>query len=103
MNKTFQNALLNNLALKTLAHMVVDLETAQEDWQFYPEDAPSQAVQEELAQLLKLILEFGQNRVQANKLDFKTLLEQIRDAQEEEDWLKDRGQQEQQNWLKDYE
>lgn len=81
--------------------MVVELEEAQEDWQFYSAQAPAQAVQNEVEQTLALLMELG--AAKTTEPDFRRLIEQTRVAQQAEEWAMQRDRQEQENWLKDYE
>lgn len=94
--------LLRHLHPETLARIVVDLENAQEDWAFYPEDAPPEAIQEMVDEALTLIISIGEGRAEAKNVEFRHLLEQLRDEQDEKDWAETRDQQEIKNWLDDY-
>jgi hypothetical protein len=101
--KTFQT-LLTLLRPETLAHLVADLEEAQEEWQFYPEDAPPAAVQTSLAQAVVAARQVGAEQVRADNLVFAEMVEQIEQEREEaEDWFRQRNRQVRQNWLSDLE
>lgn len=93
--------LLNQLSPQTLARLVVELEEAREDWQFYPEQAPAKAVQNEVAQTVTLIMEIGTDKIV--EADFQQLIEQARERRQAEEWPLERDRQEQQNWFEDYE
>ncbi len=101
MNDELFELILRTLRPETLARLAVDIEDAQEDWQYYPEVAPSKAVRQNLDQTLALIITLGAE--QATGVNFQQMLDQIRDKRSEEDWSRDRDQQERQNWLQDYE
>jgi len=95
--------LLDALSPNTLARLLVDLEEAQEDWQHYPEDAPPEAVRQQLAQTLALIAKIGSNRTGADATGFEQLVDQIKEERYSENWLQERNRQARQNWLQDYE
>ena len=59
MNGKLFEILLNALSPKTLAYLIRDLEASQADWRSYPQDAPPEAVQQELTQTLKTIEAVG--------------------------------------------
>lgn len=100
--KQLQN-LLTTLRARTLAQMVVDLEDAQEDWQYYPEDAPPAEVGQALDKILKLVRNIGAKQARAEGVDFDRLIEQILDARDRADWTQERNRQVRENWLKDLE
>lgn len=101
MNDELFELILRTIRPETLARLAIDLEDAQEDWHYYPEEAPSTATRKNLEQALALIINLGVE--QATSSDFQQMLDQIRDQRPEEDWSRDRDQQERQNWLEDYE
>jgi hypothetical protein len=103
MNDELFELILKTLRPETLARLAVDIEYAQEDWQYYPEEAPSKAMRKNLEQTLDLIIDLGTEQATAAALNFQQMLHQIRDKRQKEDWSRDRDQQERQNWLKDYE
>jgi hypothetical protein len=45
----------------------------------------------------------GTARAKTEQLDFQELLEQVREAQQDDDWLAERNRQNRENWYKDYE
>jgi hypothetical protein len=93
--------LINLLTPQTLAYLVRDLTDRQEDWQFYPEDATPEAIQQELKQILETIIALGTERASAEGLDFALFVQQASAAQQQEDWPWQRDRQEQQNWTED--
>jgi hypothetical protein len=95
--------MLNSLTVKTLAHMVRDLEETQTDWDYYPQDAPSEAIQKELGQTLEAIRKIGISRAGEAGLDFARLVQQVNAEQDQEGWAWQRDRQEQQNWTSDLE
>ncbi len=103
MNEKLFEILLNALSPKTLAYLITDLENSQADWRYYPEDAPLEAVQQELTQTLKTIETVGTELAEAEGLDFSQLLQQAIEEQRQEDWTWQRDRQEQQNWTNDLE
>lgn len=103
LNTPLFETLIAFLQPQTLARMVIDLEEALEDWQYYPEDAPPETVRQEVAQILEYLIESGTAKAGASDLDFQMLLEQARNQQRAEDWPMERDSQEKENWLKDYE
>ncbi len=101
MNESVFKALLNTLKPKTLAYLVRDLTDSQEDWQFYPEDAPPEAIQQELKQALEMMIALGTEQARTEGLDFAQLVQQASAEQQQEDWPWQRNRQEQQNWTED--
>lgn len=95
--------ILQALIPKTLAYLVRDLEESQADWQYYPNDAPPDTVQEKMRQTLEVIKTIGAERAAAEGLDFAQLLHQVGEEQQQEDWAWQRDRQEQQNWTNDLE
>ncbi|MEM7344616.1 MAG: hypothetical protein AAF485_10260 [Chloroflexota bacterium] len=86
---------------KTLAYLVRDLMDRQEDWDFYPEDAPNETEKKVISQIIEKAKHIGTEACKAETFSFEQLLEQA--EVEHEGWQNERDQQEQQNWLKDYE
>ena len=103
MNEKLFEILLNALSPKTLAYLITDLENSQADWRYYPEDAPPEAIQQELAQTLKTIAAVGTELAEADGLDFSQLRQQAIEEQRQEEWTWQRDRQEQQNWTNDLE
>jgi hypothetical protein len=105
MDTELLNSLFKLLQSQTLAHMLVDLEEAEEEWQHYPAQAPSEEIAKKLRQARLLIAEAGAARARAEGLDFQQTLEQARDRRDAdaEDWLLTRNRQTRENWYKDYE
>jgi len=103
MNEELFEILLSTLSPKTLAYLARDLEDSQADWRYYLEDAPSEAVRQELTQTLKTIEAVGTALAEADGLDFSQLLQQAIEEQQQEEWTWQRDRQEQQNWTKDLE
>jgi len=103
MNEKLFEILLNALSPKTLAYLIRDLEDSQADWRYHPEDAPPEAVQQELTQTLKTIEAVGTELAEADGLDFSQLLQQAIEEQRQKDWTWQRDRQEQQNWTNDLE
>lgn len=92
---------LNFLSVKTLAYLVRDLSDSQENWQYYPENAPAETVRQELMQTLEVIIAIATERAIADSLDFAQLLQQVVQEQQQEEWAWQRDHQEQQNWTND--
>lgn len=103
MNQALFSLFLESLEPKTLAYLARDLTECQEDWGFYPEEAPPEPHQKELAHVLAAITRLGADLMDGDEARFLELVEQARDEQEEEDWAADRARQERQNWLEDLE
>ncbi len=103
MNQKLFQTLLATLYPHTLAQMVVDLEEAQEDWRYYPENAPPEEVGKELLDALRLVRNTGVEQARAEGIDFDRLVEQILDARDRADWTQERNRQVRENWLKDLE
>jgi hypothetical protein len=101
MNEELFNVILNALTPKTLVYLIRDLEEAQTDWRYYPEDAPPETVQQDLQQMLEAIRALATEQAAAEGLDFARLLEQANEEQRQEDWFSQRNTQVQQNWLND--
>ena len=101
MNEDLFKVILQALTPKTLAYVIRDLEETQADWRYYPEDAPSETVQQELRQMLATVKNLATERAAADGLDFALLLEQAREEQRQEEWTSQRNNQAQQNWLSD--
>lgn len=101
MNEELFDVILKALAPKTLAYLIRDLEETQEDWGYYPEDAPPETVQQNLQQMLGAIKVMATERAAAEGLDFAKLLEQASAEQRQEEWTSQRNTQVQQNWLND--
>ena len=97
MNNQLLLAFLNTLSPNGLAAVAADLENSVEDWEFYPEDAPSEHVRRELRQLLEEIFKRGREQ----SPNFDDLLEEARNAQDADNWIGGRSQQVQQNWYSD--
>lgn len=95
-------ALLTTLEVDTLARLVVDLEEAQVEWQDNPKAAPSKRVQEGLNQVLDNLLRLGDTLAAEEGIQFRQLVEQLKDRQQVEEWGQERAQQEQQNWYSDF-
>jgi hypothetical protein len=102
MDQQLFETLFNNLDLKTLAEIVVDLESAQEDWQYHVADAPPEPVKQQLIDILKIVTERGIERAAAEQLDFEQLLDEIRDERQPDDWMAERNRQTRENWYSDY-
>lgn len=101
MNQEIFCLFLECLEPKTLAYLARDLSECQEDWGFYPEEAPHEALQQELAHVLAAITRLGVDLTDRDETRFMLLVEQARDEQQSEDWASQRDRQERQNWLKD--
>ncbi|GIK41635.1 MAG: hypothetical protein BroJett011_54680 [Chloroflexota bacterium] len=101
MNQDLFEVTLKVLAPKTLAYLIRDLEETQADWNYYPEDAPPETVQQELRQMLEAIQTLAAERAAAEGLDFARLLQQASEEQRQEEWSAQRNTQVQQNWLSD--
>lgn len=101
MNEELFKMILKTLTPQTLAYLVRDLAESQADWQYYPEDAPPAAVQQDWQQTLATLKAIGTERAAAEGLDFATLLEQALADQPQDDWTQQRNRQVQQNWLND--
>lgn len=97
------NTLLYALKPKTLAYLVRDWEDYQEDWRYYPEEAPPPHVQQELKQILEQIKTAAPELAAAAGLDFAELLQNAIDEQRQEEWPDQRNQQVRKNWLSDLE
>lgn len=95
--KTF----LNTLQPNTLARMVIDIEDAQDDWEHYPEEAPSAATRKQINQVLGYIMKLGVDWGETADFDFAEMIEQVRAEQPADDWLLERDQQDQENWTQD--
>lgn len=96
--KTFLSAMQPN----TLAHIVIDIEDAQEDWEHYPEDAPPEDIQRKVDQVLGYVMKLGAEWGETADFDFSQMVEQIREEQPANDWLFQRNRQDQENWYEDY-
>ena len=103
MDQELFSLMLDCLERKTLAYIVRDLADRREDWRYYPEEAPDEALRGELTQLVEILMKRGIELTAANEPDFLHMVEQIKDEQPAEDWPGQRDQQERQNWLEDYE
>lgn len=101
MNEDLFNVILEALAPKTLAYVTRDLEELQDDWAYYPEDAPPETRQQELRRLLEAIKTVAAERAAAEGFDFAELLEQVSAEERQEEWTSQRNRQVQQNWLSD--
>ncbi len=93
--------MLDALQPQTLAYLVRDLNDSLEEWQYYPEDAPPQPLQQELRQTLAVVMAVGTERAKAEGVDFAQLMKQTAADQEQDDWRWQRNQQVQQNWTDD--
>jgi hypothetical protein len=102
-SQNFLNTLLHTLKAKTLAYLVRDLEDYQEDWRYYPEEAPPPHIQQELRQILEQLKAAAPERATAEGLDFAKLLQNAIDEQGQEEWPDQRNQQVRKNWLSDLE
>lgn len=102
MDQQIFETLLNNLDLKTLAGMVVDLEAAQEAWRNDLAGAPSEPVKQQLIDILRIVTDRGIERAAAEQLDFEQLLDEARDERQPDDWLAERNRQNRENWYSDY-
>ena len=102
LDETIFQALCKSLSPRTLAQMIVDLEQAQEDWEYYPDEAPSGEMQQTLLGLLPVIQDQGQTLAGQEGLDFGQMVEQTRAARTDEDWVDKRGEQVVQNWMSDF-
>lgn len=97
------NNLLEILQPITLAHLVVDLEEAQDDWKYYPETAPGEEVRAALLAQLDNLRVVGTKRAHAEGLDFALLLEQVREQRAQQtDFQAQRNRQSRDNWFSDY-
>lgn len=94
--------LLTHLQPETIARIIVDLEHAHEEWEFYPEQAPPEPVRAMIDEAVGIIITAGDAGAKANDVEFRHLLEQLRDELDEKDWADKRDQQEIKNWLDDY-
>ena len=103
MNDDLFKTMLNYLTPKTVAYMVRDLQAGQEDWNYYPEEAPSETVKQELVQTLQLLTDFGTKLAALEGLSFQQILQQALLEQQQEEWAWQRDLQEQQNWTNDLE
>lgn len=101
MNEELFNVILKALAPKTLAYLIRDLEETQADWEYYPENAPPETVQQELRQFLEVLNNLAIAQAAVEGLDFALLLEQASAEQRQEEWTSQRNNQVQQNWLND--
>ena len=102
MNDSLFSTFLDNLSPHALAHMVIDLEQAQEGWLHYPEEAPPETKRQALQSLSPIILEAGKKQAEQWDLNFEQLVEQLRTEREEADWASERDRQEIQNWTTDF-
>lgn len=102
MNQHLFETLLDALQPTTLAAMLLDLAEAADDWQHYPEDAPSAADRRALAELQAAIEQLARRRAAAESLDFDDLLARLRAGRDDSGWLDDRNQQTRDNWFSDY-
>jgi hypothetical protein len=103
LNQALFSLFLECLEPKTLAYLARDLTECQEDWGFYPEEAPPEATQEELAHVLAAVTRLGIDLMEGDEAEFVELVEQARDEQEADDWAAHRARQERKNWLNDLE
>ncbi|MEW5957345.1 MAG: hypothetical protein AB1801_06455 [Chloroflexota bacterium] len=103
MKQELLSLFLDCLEPKTLAYLVRDLTECQEDWLFYPDEAPPESLQQELAHLLAAVTRLGVDLLDGDEASFLQLIEQARAEQESEDWSRQRERQERQNWLSDME
>ena len=101
MNWQTLKILLNTLQPNTLARLVIDIEDAQEDWEHYPEEAPSVAARKQINQVLGHITKLGVDWGETADFDFAEMIEQIRESQPADDWLLERDKRDQENWTKD--
>ncbi len=103
MKQELLSLLLDSLEPDTLAYLVRDLTECQEDWEFYPEEAPPEPLRQELAHLLAAATRLGVDLTDGDEAKFLQLVEQARSQQQTEDWTAQRERQERQNWLSDLE
>jgi hypothetical protein len=101
MKENLFNLVLDSLQLQTLAYLAGDLQDRLEDWQYYPEDAPPEPLQQELRQTLQGIVAAGAKRAEIVGLDFAELVAQAAPNRDQDDWRWQRNQQVQQNWTSD--
>lgn len=101
MNDKIFRAMVSTLTPHTLAGIVVNLEDAEGDWEFYPEEAPPADVRQALQEMLAHLITIGAQQAETQHQDFDQLLEQIRTRQDEDEWQEDRDRQVRQNWLSD--
>ncbi len=94
--------LLRHLQPETIARIIIDLEQAHEEWAYYPEEAPPESVRAMIEEALGVIITTGDVAARANDVEFRPLLERLRDEQDEKDWADERDEQEVRNWLDDY-
>jgi len=102
MDQQLFETLLDNLDLKTLAGMVVDLEAAEEAWRYDLAGAPPEPVKQQLSGILRIVTERGIERAATKQLDFEQLLDEARDERQPDDWLAERNRQNRENWYSDY-
>ncbi|MCG3206788.1 MAG: hypothetical protein FOGNACKC_00387 [Anaerolineae bacterium] len=96
------NNLLAVLQPITLAHLVIDLAEARDEWAAYPETAPAEPEQQRLLALAEQLAQLGAERARAEGLDFAALLADERDRRAQTDWPAQRNRQTRDNWLSDY-
>jgi hypothetical protein len=102
MNQEFFDILLNTLQPRTLAYMLVDLEEAAADWEYYPEAAPGETTRTALERIRLTIANTGQALAKAEGLNFDKLMDETRDEREADDWLLARNEWDRKNWYQDY-
>lgn len=102
MNWESFKAFLEHLQPETIARILVDLENAHEDWEYYPEEAPAETIRKFLDEAVAVIISAGDKRAREEDADFRQIIERTRDEQDREDWAAQRDQQEVKNWLDDY-
>jgi hypothetical protein len=102
MNQQLYTLILDCLEPTTLAYLVRDLEDLREDWQYYPEEVPSETLKQELDKVIAALKERGKVLTAADEAHFRHLIEAARNEQRANDWAEQRDQQERQNWLEDF-
>jgi len=103
MNEELLQVIFRALKPKTLAYLVRDLEEAQDDWEYYPEEAPAPPLRAALDQTIKTLVGLGTAAAEVEQADFQRILAQARAELEQEEWLSQRDAQERQNWTADLE
>ena len=94
--------LLRHLQPETIARIIIDLEQAREDWAYYPEEAPPEPERAMIDEAVGVIITAGDAAAKTNDVEFRPLLERLRDEQDEKAWADERDAQEVRNWLDDY-
>ena len=102
MNWDSFKTLLSQLRPETIARLVIDLENAHEEWEFYPEQAPPEATRQFLDEAMAVIVSLGDKRAKEEDSEFRRLIERLREEQDQTNWAARRDRQEIDNWLDDY-